>query len=491
MASGFYQITIDIGRAYREPQSAIEAVCLLAFGPRGEIDVDRTHEARLFERLGYERGGDSSSPARGVDDDIFDPRPHAGRGCEGDERATGDKLAARPGEQQMGRAVLRDRPELVKRGRNGARQLGNEEGQSLDVFDGGFEDPLDDDLIFGHRRSVVTRGVGVPVRLGYEGPDGAIRLSRVSTNESPAARGPIRPADAEPPRLPLVGRLLRRSSRQPEAQVPPLHHPVMIVAFEGWNDAGEAASYAARFLERSWSAMPFAEIDPEEFFDFTEVRPEVQLNLDQTRTIKWPVTSFSLAIAGGQGNDVILVSGSEPQLRWRTYCEAFIELAKSLHVERVIMLGAYLGEITHSRPVPISASTHDSTLVDRHGLTPSHYEGPTGILGVLAAALSEEKIPSVSVWASVPCYSLPVAPKAALALTRVATTLAERFVDMTELEVEATDYEMRMNELLAEDENVAAYVERIQEFEAAETEVLSTDGLADEIERYLHRGDEG
>ncbi len=265
----------------------------------------------------------------------------------------------------------------------------------------------------------------------------------------------------------------------------------MIVAFEGWNDAGEAASYAAGFLERSWSAMPFAEIDPEEFFDFTEVRPEVQLNPDQTRTIKWPVTSFSLATAGGEGNDVILVSGSEPQLRWRTYCEAFIELAKSLRVERVIMLGAYLGEITHSRPVPISASTHDATLVDRHGLAPSHYEGPTGILGVLGAALSEAKIPSVSVWASVPCYSLPVAPKAALALTRVATTLAERFVDMAELEVEATDYEMRMNELLSEDENVAAYVERIQEFEAAETEVLSTDGLAEEIERFLHRGDEG
>ncbi|HVB01557.1 MAG TPA: PAC2 family protein [Acidimicrobiales bacterium] len=312
----------------------------------------------------------------------------------------------------------------------------------------------------------------------------------MSTNESLSPRGRNQSSGSGAPRLPLIGRFFRRTGRQAEAEILPLHHPVMIVAFEGWNDAGEAASYAASFLERAWSAMPFAEIDPEEFFDFTEVRPEVQLNPDQTRTIKWPVTSFSLATAGGQGNDVILVSGSEPQLRWRTYCEAFIELAKSLSIERVIMLGAYLGEITHSRPVPISASTHDSTLVDSHGLAPSHYEGPTGILGVLGAALSEVKIPSVSVWASVPCYSLPIAPKAALALTRVATTLAERFVDMAELEVEATDYEMRMNELLSEDENVAAYVERIQEFEAAETEVLSTDGLAEEIERYLHGGEE-
>lgn len=308
----------------------------------------------------------------------------------------------------------------------------------------------------------------------------------MSTNESPPSRGKTPATENSSPRFPLISRFFRKTDRQGEADVPPLHHPVMIVAFEGWNDAGEAASYSTSFLERAWSAMPFAEIDPEEFFDFTEVRPEVQFNPDQTRSIRWPVTSFSLATAGGQGNDVILVRGSEPQLRWRTYCDAFIELALSLNVERVIMLGAYLGEITHSRPVPVTASTHDSALADSHGLSPSMYEGPTGILAVLGAALSDAKIPSVSVWASVPCYSLPVAPKAALALTRVATTLAERFVDMTELEVEATDYEMRMNELLAEDDNVAAYVERIQEFETAEAEDFSSDGLAEEIERYLH-----
>ncbi len=288
----------------------------------------------------------------------------------------------------------------------------------------------------------------------------------------------------------LFTRFLSKGRRGEIQEIPPLHHPMMIVAFEGWNDAGEAASYSASFLERSWSAVPFAEIDPEEFFDFTEVRPEVRLNLDRTRSINWPVTSFSLATSGGSGNDVIIVRGSEPQLRWRTYCEAFIELAKSLKVERVIMLGAYLGEITHTGNVPINASTHDPAEANAQGLSQSLYEGPTGILGVLAAALSEVKIPSVSVWASVPCYSLPVAPKAALALTRVATTLAERFVDMAELEVEATDYEMRMNELVADDENVAAYVERIREFEAEESQEVSTDGLAEEIERYLHGGQE-
>lgn len=314
----------------------------------------------------------------------------------------------------------------------------------------------------------------------------------MSKNEALPGPGKSQPPELFSSRLRSLVRLFRKIGRQGEGdEAPPLHHPVMIVAFEGWNDAGEAASYAANFLRRAWSSVPFAEIDPEEFFDFTEVRPEMEANPDGTRSIRWPVTSFSLAASGLDGNDVILVTGSEPQLRWRTYCEAFLELAKSLGVERVIMLGAYLGEITHTRTVPVSASTGDSTLADAHGLTPSLYEGPTGILGVLSAALSEEKIPSVSVWASVPCYSLPVAPKAALALARVASSLAERFVDLTELEVEATDYEMRMNELVAEDENVAAYVERIAEFEETEVERMSTDGLAEEIERYLHGKQDG
>ena len=314
----------------------------------------------------------------------------------------------------------------------------------------------------------------------------------MSKNEAlPAQAKSPQPPELFSSRLRPLARLFRKIGRQQGEDTPPLRHPVMIVAFDGWNDAGEAASYAASFLQRAWSSVPFAEIDPEEFFDFTEVRPEMQANPDGTRTIRWPVTSFSLATSGGEGNDVIVVTGSEPQLRWRTYCDAFLELAKSLSVERVIMLGAYLGEITHTRPVPVSASTHDSTLADCHGLSPSLYEGPTGILGVLSAALSVEKIPSVSVWASVPCYSLPIAPKAALALTRVATSLAERYVDMTELEVEATDYEMRMNELVAEDENVAAYVERVAEFEETEEQHVSTDGLAEEIERYLHGNHEG
>ena len=272
---------------------------------------------------------------------------------------------------------------------------------------------------------------------------------------------------------------------------PALRNPVMIVAFEGWNDAGEAASYAAAYLERSWGAVPFAEIDPEEFFDFTEVRPEVALGPDNTRTIKWPVTSFSLAAAEGTDTDIVIVRGCEPQLRWRTYSEAFVEIARGLGISRVITLGAYLGEVTHGRPVPVSASSNDAALAAGLSLSPSLYEGPTGIVGVLASALSAAKIPSISVWASVPCYSLPVTPKGALALARVVTTLADRFSDLTELEVESAEYESRMDGLVEDDEAVAAYVERIQEIQDAAGEDLSTEGLAEEIERYLRGGRSG
>jgi predicted ATP-grasp superfamily ATP-dependent carboligase len=270
-----------------------------------------------------------------------------------------------------------------------------------------------------------------------------------------------------------------------------LHRPILIAAFEGWNDAGDAASYATNYLAQSWGAEPLAEIDPDEFFDFTEVRPEATLIEGGGRRIEWPTTSFSLVPGVAGARDVVLVRGPEPQLRWRTYCAAVIELARNLGIERVITLGAYLGEVTHSRPTPVTASSTDPALAERYGLSPSRYEGPTGIVGVLSAALAEAGISTVSVWASVPCYSLPVSPKAALALVRVVSRLTGREVDFNELELEASDYEEKMDELVAEDDNVAAYVSRIEEMEQAVGADLSAEGLAEEIERYLRNNRPG
>lgn len=266
---------------------------------------------------------------------------------------------------------------------------------------------------------------------------------------------------------------------------PALRSPILLAAFEGWNDAGEAASYAAGYLARQWDARPFAEIDPDEFFDFTEVRPEVSLVDGRTRQVLWPSTSFSIVRSEGDGPDLVIVRGPEPHLRWRTYTQAMVELAELMGVQRVITLGAYLSEVTHGRPVPVNATSSDPDLAELHGLSPSMYEGPTGIVGVLSAAFGEAGIPAMSVWASVPCYSLPVSPKAALALVRVIAKLLDRTVDEEEISAEAAEYEERMDELIAEDENVAAYVARIEEMEEVVGAELSAEGLAEEIERFL------
>ena len=275
------------------------------------------------------------------------------------------------------------------------------------------------------------------------------------------------------------------------SDAPRLEHPVMVCAFEGWNDAGEAASYAATHLAEAWGARPFAEIDSDEFFDFTEVRPEVTFTESGERRIVWPSTSFMIAKSHGSGPDVVLVRGPEPQLRWQAYCAAVIELARCLGVERVVTLGAYLAEVTHGRPVPVNAASADRELSERHGLQTSLYEGPTGIVGVLGSALGIAHIPSVSVWASVPCYSLPVSPKAALALVRVVTQLVGRDVTTEPLESESLEYERRMDELIADDDQVAAYVARIEEMEEPAGGEVSAEGLADEIERYLRNGPAG
>jgi proteasome assembly chaperone (PAC2) family protein len=290
------------------------------------------------------------------------------------------------------------------------------------------------------------------------------------------------------------GRFARRfgraQSNRPGSAVhylrrPSLERPIIIAAFEGWNDAGEAASQAASFLARAWNAAPLAEIDPEEFFDFTEVRPEVALADGRGREILWPSTSISVTANKAGEPDIILLRGHEPQLKWRTYCEVVVEIARALDVERVITLGAYLSEVTHNRPVPVNAVSSASELLDRFGLSPSLYEGPTGIVGVLGLALPDAGIPTASVWASVPCYSIPVSAKAALALVEVITQLTGRSVDTTELADEAKEYERRMDELVVDDENVAAYVARLEEMEDVVGAELSAEGLAEEIERFL------
>src|SRR5581483_10726895 len=245
---------------------------------------------------------------------------------------------------------------------------------------------------------------------------------------------------------------------------PTLREPVVLAAFEGWNDAGEAATFAARFLVERWGAEPFATLDPEEFFDFTSTRPQVQLDDEGQREIVWPATTLFSATVPGTELDVLFVIGSEPQLRWRTFCTDIVEVASEFDPRLVVTMGALLAEVPHSRPVSVVGAAYDHELVRRLELSPSTYQGPTGIVGVLHDTFRQAGTPSASFWAAVPTYvpSAP-SPKAALALVERISQLLDVPVGTTDLEIASASYERQINELVADDEDTAEYVDRLEE----------------------------
>jgi proteasome assembly chaperone (PAC2) family protein len=275
---------------------------------------------------------------------------------------------------------------------------------------------------------------------------------------------------------------------------PELEKPVLLAAFRGWNDGAQAASLAAGYLAKTWDAEQFAEIDPEDFFDFQATRPHVSLEDGLTRRIEWPETGFYHARPEGLDRDVVLLLGIEPNLRWRTFTELVVGLASELEVELMITLGALLADVPHTRPAPVTGSATDSELVERLGLSASRYEGPTGIVGVLHDACREADIPSASLWAAVPHYvSLTPSPRAAVALCERLGSLIGVDIDVEELEEAAQSYEEQVSEAVASDEETASYVEELERRSDSieeSTDLPSGDALAAELTRFLRERDE-
>ena len=271
---------------------------------------------------------------------------------------------------------------------------------------------------------------------------------------------------------------------------PRLRRPVLIAAFEGWNDAADAASTAVRYLRDRWSARPFATIDHEDFYDFTATRPQVRLVNGLTRRIDWPQTELSWATLPGTSRDVVVLLGHEPQLKWRTFSDQIVAVATDLKVELVVILGALLADVAHSRPVRVTGTAAAAELVRRLGLGRSTYEGPTGIVGVLHEAFGRAHLPSASLWAAVPHYvAATPSPKASLALVTRALDLLSSTVDIEDLAIAAADYERQVNEVVAGDDDVVAYVHRLEsstdDDAVADLEAVSGDVLAAELERFL------
>jgi proteasome assembly chaperone (PAC2) family protein len=276
---------------------------------------------------------------------------------------------------------------------------------------------------------------------------------------------------------------------------PSLERPVLIAAFRGWNDGGQGASLAGAYLAQAWAAQQFAEIEPENFYDFQATRPMVSLVDGMTRQIDWPENSFLHAPLPGAGRDAILLLGVEPNLRWRTFCTHVADLATSFSVELVITLGSLLADVPHTRPAPVTGSATDPELIEQLGLQASRYEGPTGIVGVLHDACGRAGLKSASLWAAVPHYvSLTPSPRAAKALVDRLAELLEADVDTTELDEAADAYSQQVSDAVAADAETSSYVEelerRVDEL-AAEENLPSGESIAAELTRYLRERENG
>jgi predicted ATP-grasp superfamily ATP-dependent carboligase len=274
---------------------------------------------------------------------------------------------------------------------------------------------------------------------------------------------------------------------------PALERPVLIAAFRGWNDGGQGASLAGAYLARAWSAIEFASIDPENFYDFQATRPMVSLVEGYTRRIEWPENTFMYAPLPGGGRDAIIMLGVEPNLRWRSFCDYVTHLAQEFKVELVVTLGSLLADVPHTRPAPVTGSATDPELIQRLGLQASRYEGPTGVVGVLHDACGRAGISSASLWAAVPHYvSLTPSPRAAKALVDRLGTLLGADVDTAELDEAADAYAQQVSEAVSADEETSAYVQdlerRVDEL-AEEADIPSGDAIAAELTRYLRQRD--
>ena len=272
---------------------------------------------------------------------------------------------------------------------------------------------------------------------------------------------------------------------------PTVTDPVLVCAFSGWNDGGEAATIAAHHLRERWGARRFASIDPEDFYDFQVNRPIVRLVDGVTRRVEWPANDFFHARVGER--DALVFLGVEPNNRWRTYCQAILRVASELEVELLVTLGAFLADVPHTMRAPVSAASLDPKWLEKPGVVAARYEGPTGIVGALHDQAAKVGVTSVSLWAAAPHY-LPGGPnpKVALALLDGLAELTGLDIDTSRIAGEAEEWEREVDEAINEDGNLGEYVRRLEEASSereGSDEYPSGDELAAELERFLRDND--
>ena len=289
---------------------------------------------------------------------------------------------------------------------------------------------------------------------------------------------------------------------------PELRSPILVTAFAGWNDAGEAATSAVRFVRRRWRTEPFAELDPEEFYDFTQARPRVRLDRGGQRLVEWPQNIFSGQRIEGAEHDVILLEGIEPHLNWRAYVDTVLEVCRDLDVWGVVTIGALLAEVAHTRPVRVTGSSPDPAMQTLLGLEPavSRYEGPTGIVGILNQSVREAGLPTASMWANIPYYlNASPNPKGSLAILERVNPMLKLGLGLHDLEVFAARFDAQVSAEVAKDAETLALSRQIEARQdaagpegdvavpqqPAESELPDGASMVEDLERYLREQREG
>jgi proteasome assembly chaperone (PAC2) family protein len=278
-----------------------------------------------------------------------------------------------------------------------------------------------------------------------------------------------------------------------ETDPPELRDPVLVATFSGWNDAANAASTAISAVADSAETELIAQIDGEEFFDFQANRPVVTLAEGRIRSVEWPSNLVAVGRVAGAERDLLLISGTEPSGRWRTFCDAVLEIAGRCGVESVVTLGALIADVAHTRPVPITGLASSDELVERLGFEDVTYEGPTGIVGVLHGACRERGMTAASLWAAVPHYAATVPnPKAALALLRRVEGLVGIALEASELEQAAIAFEKQVTAAVAANPEIGEMVERLEEQQDdiagfGSEDVPSGDAIARDFQRFLRQ----
>ncbi|CAN3129504.1 PAC2 family protein [Mycobacterium sp. smrl_JER01] len=278
------------------------------------------------------------------------------------------------------------------------------------------------------------------------------------------------------------------------SDLPDLHDTIVVAAFEGWNDAGDAASDALEHLDAIWEAETIVDIDDEAYYDYQVNRPVIRQIDGVTRELVWPSMRISHCRPPGSDRDIVLMHGVEPNMRWRTFCAELLAIAEKLNVQTVVILGALLADTPHTRPVPVSGAAYSADSAKTFGLEETRYEGPTGIAGVFQDACVQAGIPAVTFWAAVPHYvSQPPNPKATVALLRRVEDVLDVEVPLADLPAQAEEWEQAVTEMTSEDDEIAEYVQSLEERGDAEVDMtdalgkIDGDALAAEFERYLRR----